>query len=367
MAAMPEPTHSTVGAIYRSYEERRESAVPRMYLGMSELGEPCSRRLWYGWRECGQEDFPGRLLRLFGTGLMEEPRVTEELRAIGVTVLDVDESGQQYGFVACNGHLQGHMDGAVLGLIEAPKTWHVLEIKTHNAKSFAGLQANGVKEAKPRHYAQMQLYMGSSGMDRAAYFAVNKDTDEIYLERVKFDPDAYGKLLAKAQYIVDEEQPPPRLSEDPSWFECRYCPHRDICHGDAIPAPNCRNCAYSTPVADGKWHCEHYDSEIPDDVQRVGCDEHRFIPAIVEKTLELESGDMSTNAIVWRNKLTGAIVRQPEYHSREFAKAADKRQIGDERAADGPASDLGAVYESPLPPTAKTKVRRVRRSQTIGE
>ena len=46
-----------------------------------------------------------------------------------------------------------------LGLLEAPKTWHVAEFKTHSAKSFAELVAKGVVLAKPQHAAQMQVYM----------------------------------------------------------------------------------------------------------------------------------------------------------------------------------------------------------------
>ena len=54
-----------------------------------------------------------------------------------------------------------------LGLLEAPKTWHVVEFKTHSAKSFRELAAKGVAEAKPQHWAQMQVYMHLTGITRA--------------------------------------------------------------------------------------------------------------------------------------------------------------------------------------------------------
>jgi hypothetical protein len=38
------------------------------------------------------------------------------------------------------GHFGGSMDAVALGIPEAPKTWHLCEFKTHNAKSFADLQ-----------------------------------------------------------------------------------------------------------------------------------------------------------------------------------------------------------------------------------
>jgi hypothetical protein len=85
------------------------------------------------------------MLRLFETGRLEEERLIRNLRRIGVTVLDVDpETGRQWHVQAYGGHFGGSMDGAGLGVPEAPKTRHALEFKTHNARSFAELrQASG--------------------------------------------------------------------------------------------------------------------------------------------------------------------------------------------------------------------------------
>lgn len=358
MVAMPQPTHSTVRRIYELHEQRRETK-PRPYLGASVLGESCVRRLWYSWRWCGGEEFEGRMLRLFGTGDIAETRLLDELRAIGVQV-----EGSQHEVVFADGHGGGHLDGAVLGLEEAPKTWHVFECKTHNAKSYKDLLAKGVKESKPKHWAQMIVYMGLTGMDRAAYFAVNKDTDEITLERVHFDQAEFDKLIAKAKAIIDAAEPPMRINEDPTWWECRFCPFKAQCHGAAVPAVTCRSCAHSTPIADGAWSCDRFASEIPEDAQLAACDDHLFIPALLERVAELvEAND---DRVRWRNKLTGKTFDQPGYTSRELAAAKDFRVIGDDfvqeikavfgadskvvssrpldEPGDAPKSDLDAIY-----------------------
>ena len=85
------------------------------------------------------------MLRLFETGRLEEERLIRNLRRIGVTVLDVDpETGRQWHVQAHGGHFGGSLDGVGLGIPEAPKTWHVLEFKTHNAQeSFAELKQQG--------------------------------------------------------------------------------------------------------------------------------------------------------------------------------------------------------------------------------
>jgi hypothetical protein len=103
-------------------------------------------------------------------------------------VLDLDpETGRQWQVVAHGGHFGGSLDAVAIGLKEAPKTWHVVEFKTHSAKSFRELVAKGVALAKPQHWAQMQIYMHLTGITRALYVAVCKDTDDLHIERVRAD------------------------------------------------------------------------------------------------------------------------------------------------------------------------------------
>lgn len=326
MAALPEPAHSTTRAIYDWYVAQ-EDATPRPYLGASEIGEACARRLWLRFRWAGAEAFDGRLLRLFGTGHREEGRVVAELRGIGCQVHDVDPDGKQYRSEFVDGHVAGHMDGAVLGVPEAPKAWHVLEVKTHGAKSFAALLKQGAA-SKPKHVAQMQMYMGGQGIDRALYFAVNKDTDELYVERVHFDKAEFAKLEQRARDIVYSAEPPPRISNDPSWFECKFCPFHAQCHGEALPNVNCRTCAHSSPVAGGNWQCELHGHKPDVKFQRHGCDDHRFIPSLLERVAELVAVD--GNAAKWLNKLTGKTFAQPPYTSEDMRNARDFRVVGDD-------------------------------------
>lgn len=314
--------HSTVRRIYELHERRRDEK-PRPYLGASTLGEPCARRLWLTFRWCGAEKFEGRMLRLFETGNREEARLLDELRALGITV-----SGEQHEVIFADGHGAGHLDGALLGLEEAPKAWHVFECKTMNTKAFKDVVAKGVQASKPLHWAQMQAYMGLTGIERAAYFAVCKDTDEIYFERLHFDQDEFDKLMAKAEAIVHAAEPPARISEDPAWFECKFCPFHAQCHGEARPSVTCRSCAHSTPIANGAWSCDVHAAEIPGTAQRDGCGEHRYIPLLLERVAELVSAE--GNAVSWRNKLTGKVFRPPDYDSQELHDAADFRCIGDD-------------------------------------
>ena len=280
MALIPE-TDSTVSRIYRAYEQR-ENRRPRAHLGASMIGRECERELWLSFRWADYPRYEGRILRLFARGQREEPAFVANLRAAGMEVLVVDPAtGRQYQFSDLGGHVGGSMDGAALGLPEAPKAWHVLEFKTHGAKSFAGLMQNGVLKAHPEHFAQVQLYMGWSGMDRAFYLAVCKDTDELYGERIAFDRAVFEALIERAGRIVFAAEPPPRISESPAFFRCKFCLYHGVCHGALFPKANCRTCAHVTPRDDGAWHCARHDKTRTTDEQHAGCPMHLFIPPLM--------------------------------------------------------------------------------------
>ena len=281
MAALPEPPSPTVAAIYDAYEaDRRDDRRP--HLGASQLGNDCERALWLGFRWATRAQHTGRLLRLFETGELEEARLIANLRRIGVTVLDLDPAtGRQWRVEALAGHLAGSMDGTAIGLIEAPKTWHLLEFKTHNAKSFKGLE-KGVQHSKPSHYDQMQLYMHLSGLTRALYLAKNKDTDELYQERIHYDEAAAIRLVEKARRIIFAARAPVRISEDPASYLCRFCDHLDLCHGrEKLPEMSCRTCLHSTPLEGGGWHCARWNMELSVDEQKAGCPHQLFHPDLV--------------------------------------------------------------------------------------
>ena len=271
----------------RHYADEHNSE--RTYLGMSVLGDECEARLWltFRWAHEG-EPFDGRMLRLFETGHIEEARIIADLDAIGVVIEEIDPAtGGQWAVSAVGGHVRGHMDGRVAkGLPGAPKTVHVFENKTHNAKYFKDLKALCVEKAKPQHYAQMQGYMHLQGISRAVYVAVEKDTDDFYIERINYDPVYAAKLLAKGERIVTAEAMPPRQHENPASklaWKCGYCPAFGVCHDGKWARRNCRTCLHATAKldGDGRWHCARHDRDLSKEDQRAGCGAHLYLPDLV--------------------------------------------------------------------------------------
>jgi len=344
MAALPEPMHTTVAKIYQAYEADAEEGN-RPHLGASLIGHACERYLWLTFRWVDSKRFPGRMLRLFETGQLAEARFTANLRRIGVEIHDTTPDGKQWRVSDLGGHFGGSMDGAGRGFAEAPKTWAVVEYKTHGDKSFNDLVKNKVQKAKPQHWLQMQTYMGYTGMDRAMYMAVNKNTDDLYTEWVHFDPVEFAKLKARAERVITASEPPLRCSNDPSWFVCKMCDFHDHCHGEKAPAVNCRTCAHSTAALDGdaRWSCSHVNpdpnvSSIPMDMQRKGCGQHRYIPILLEKFAtqsDYVNGDVvyidSTGATFANGQGPGALnsheIRATESKSMLGAAADMKRRL----------------------------------------
>lgn len=294
---------------------------PRQHLGPSVAGKRCARQVWYGFRWVRRSNHGGRLLRLFERGHEEEHRAVRWLRALeGVEVYDYEkrlwyhegsdsyvltewdaseldlfneplddvsedpvhirraaarnQGPRQWGF-SDGLWFSGSSDGLVSGLerfLPMAKGRGLFECKTHSEKSFKQVQSKGVLSSKPEHYNQMQIYMRYLKVGWALYFAVNKNNDEIYVEVVPYKEEVAEFYIDRSKKIIEARTAPPKISNDKSWFECKYCDFREICHYDAEPQRNCRSCANG--MADGEgWYCNRWSQYPPADFIAKGCDD----------------------------------------------------------------------------------------------
>lgn len=260
-----------IGDAYRGADEGF-----RTHLGASLIGKPCARQIWYGFRWARKSHFDGRMLRLFNRGHLEEARIIALLLSIGVQVLQQDSSGNQFRVSYFGGIFGGSGDGVGLGIPDLPAgTYCLLEFKTHSLKSFKELVEKGVRVKKPEHYSQMQVYLKGMGLGVALYVAVCKDNDEIHMELINLD-DAQGEqMVTRAYNIIKLHQPPKRLHESPSYYECRYCDDKLLCHGNAQPERNCRTCDnVRINTESGDWSCGQTGEVLSKEFQLKGCDEY---------------------------------------------------------------------------------------------
>lgn len=288
MTPIPRPTPSTIAAIYRAYEADNES-WDSWGLSVGELGNECDRSLFYTLRWVSPQEQPdGRKIRIFRRGDIEEERLIADLERVGVEVF-----GQQDRIRLVGGHVRGKVDGRLLGLLEAPKTEHLFEAKSANGADWRALQRDRLRKAQPKHFVQCQLGMQMFGLTRAYYMSTNKDTEEIYAERVEYDLEFCVRLLAKAERLILADEPPARSGKKPTDMVCRFCRHKPLCHqvdeqNEPAARPvfarvTCRSCLYGQPTLDGDaaWHCRRFSKPLSIDEQRAGCEAHLFVPGLV--------------------------------------------------------------------------------------
>lgn len=273
---------------------RGEDEGFRSHMGASLIGGECARSIWYGWRWATKPKFDDRILRLFNRGHLEEARFIAMLLSAGVAVYQQDEHGKQFRISHAGGHFGGSGDGIGVGLPELNHgTPALLEFKTHGEKSFIELAGKldewrgflegrnhftgkGVRDAKFEHYVQMNIYMRKMGIPVALYGAVNKNTDDLYMEIVVLDTAIADQFLARGEKLIEMNAPPKRLSDSPGFWKCRFCDHKAMCHKlpKATVERNCRTCQFSKPSNDGNWVCTKHDSIIPKETQLIGCPDY---------------------------------------------------------------------------------------------
>jgi hypothetical protein len=245
----------------------------RHHLGGSIIGEECARKLWYGFRWAREEEFSGKMFRLFNRGHETEPRFMLWLEGAGFTVHAVDpETGKQFRIEDCNEHFGGSLD-SVATHPDFPGIEFMLEFKSAAAKYFVNIQGfgpgSGVILNQPKHWAQMCVYGYKRGIRYAIYCVVNKNNDDIHIEVLELNWRDGQDLITKANSIINAEEAPPRISDNPAFHKCKpygkLCFAHDVCHEAAAPDRNCRSCRNGAPVEAGKWRCCHWQSIIPRD------------------------------------------------------------------------------------------------------
>lgn len=287
----------TVRAIYTAREKEGRAEEPRRYLGASIVGHECEMYLWLMFRGVIASKFDGRMFRLFERGRREEAEICRDLRSIGCEVWEKDESGNQFVISFLGGHFRGHCDAVAVGLPEAPNKPHIIEMKTHSSKSFADLKKKGIKLAKPMHYAQMMIYMYGMDICDALYFAVNKDTDDLYTERIKLNKAEAESIVARAKRVIETYEPVKCATREDD-YRCKMCEARTVCwhRTGAVFACetliDCRTCCHSTPITEGegaKWECAN--GKTCTIGSPCKCKEHLAIPMLIAGEIDVGEKD----------------------------------------------------------------------------
>lgn len=299
MAPLPDLGQDpTLQAVDAALVARGNAEAPRPYLGMSEIGRPCERALWYGFRWCTAPAWDAATLKRFEDGHRGEDIQVERLRLVpGIELVTRDPAtGDQIACQDIGGHFRGHLDGVIRGLIQAPLTWHVFEHKQVADKKQAALlktiQEHGEAKAlaiwDPAYFCQGVVYMDYLDLPCHYLTCASAGGRHTISVRTNAAPIAARALIAKAKRIITASEPPARLSDRPDFYQCQWCQHQAMCHPSAVPVlpqVSCRTCAHATPEldGDGRLSCARYGIDLSTEIQRRGaeCPQHVFIPALL--------------------------------------------------------------------------------------
>ncbi len=206
-----------------------EPSEERNYIGASSIGSPCLRQQWYRYNNYPAIPMTAHQQRTMNIGKHLEGLIIDMLRNAGVDVYSSYYAVEISNFNFEDSHIpkfQGHVDAI---LMNNHKSSAIIEIKTAKHSSFNIFVNKGLKIWNEQYYAQVQSYMGMSGIHKAYLIALNKDTSAIHDEEVFFDESYYKMLCERAEAIISSDSEPPKVSGTPGWYLCKMCQFREIC------------------------------------------------------------------------------------------------------------------------------------------
>jgi len=228
-----------------------EIGQDREYLGMSGAGR-CQRQL--GLSVTPQVDRKPDSIEtkaIFKDGYLFEADTVARLRAGGLEIEDQQQEMVHDEFP----EIKGHHDG----LIRIEGEWVLLEIKSMRSypqakvlgtrgrgknainENVVGQRAGGftlasgvIEETNQPYWAQVQVYLRSLDLRRAAMVCRFKETGQIAVEIIERNDAAADGYLAKLANIMNHVQEGMVLPADHhpgvDW-QCNYCDYLDVCDG----------------------------------------------------------------------------------------------------------------------------------------
>jgi hypothetical protein len=243
MATLPDfNTDPTLDAVLAIMQAKIDAEEPRGYLGASSIGAECERQLWYQFNGYPARQRPVRLAMAAEDGHRTEALVIERLRLVpGIQLWTHDETtGEQYGFSKYDDRFKGHYDGVVLGLLQAPKTPHLFEVKTCNEKIFNAFlkskdtcgDKGALEDWNPKYYAQAQVYMAEEKLDRHYTIVASAGGRDMVSCRTEFNAEKAAMLDKKALRIINARTEPVRITSRKEHYLCKWCAYSETCWGE---------------------------------------------------------------------------------------------------------------------------------------
>lgn len=240
MVKIPERGDPTLLAIDRIIEENDlKNRWKKKSIGFSEIGKVCSRQVFYAYNNYPSIPMEAFVIKCAQNGHSDELIMENRLRLLPEIELHTKdpETGKQYRFSDLDGKYVGRPDGFILGLIEAPTTWHLWEHKSKEEKYFKELvklkaedEKTALQKWDPEYYAQAVSLMHYSELTRHYLTVGLPGLRRVISVRTNANPEFANALKIKAQRLLGAKEPPEKIG-GPDFYKCKMCQYRDTCHG----------------------------------------------------------------------------------------------------------------------------------------
>ena len=211
--------------VFKMLSELQHEEI-RNYIGASSIGRKCERAIYYDFHGAPSLDFNPKTKIAFEVGKKLETLILDFIEKAGYSITYPKTSNKMLGFCDIkNPVFQGHADA----LLTINNKQYILEIKTAKSSRYQTFVKHGLRKFSETYFAQLQAYMGMSGIHRSVLLAMNKDTHELHCQWVDFDKKYYVQLQDRALRISQAEEPPERISKSPFYDVCNRCNFIDTC------------------------------------------------------------------------------------------------------------------------------------------
>lgn len=216
-------------------ESRLYSSKPssKPTLRMSNIGEPCKRKLWYTLNTKGSRELPPEDLLKFLYGDMLEQLLLSLAKAAGHKV-----EGEQ-DRLDCFG-IKGSRDAVIDGL--------TVDVKSASPSGFKKFKYNSLRHEDPFGYIrQLTGYVKAAEKDplvtykkEGAFLVINKVSGELVLDRYELEPEleTMEKYIGQVTDYTRPEHIPEREYLDKEYGDsgnrilgqgCFFCPYKGVC------------------------------------------------------------------------------------------------------------------------------------------
>jgi hypothetical protein len=201
----------------------------RRYLGASQIGAECLRKVQYDWM-CDPA-FPARTKDVFARGHFFEQLTREHLIKAGFQFAPAE----QLRFKAAEELFRGHADGIILAGPELPALCYpcLWECKCIKDKGWKAVERNGLVGLYASYAAQVAIYQAYLDVTNPALVSIiNPDSCERLHFTVPFDAQLAQLHSDRAVAIITATKAGellPRAYDQPSDWHCKMCAHKERC------------------------------------------------------------------------------------------------------------------------------------------